>query len=73
MRNTPNDTVTGRLFSKFAHPFDGGVDFETFVRDRRRSGRWPEWELALSIKDRIPDMRIEDVLRDMRTVEGGPR
>jgi 2-keto-4-pentenoate hydratase len=62
-----NETITGRLFAKHAQG-DGG-DFEWFVRVRRSSGRWPEYELALSIKDRIPDMRVEDVLRDMQEVK----
>lgn len=62
----PNETITGRLFTKHAQA-DGG-DFEFFVRCRRKSGQWSEFDLALSIKERIPDMRIEDVQRDMREV-----
>jgi hypothetical protein len=63
----PNETLTGRLFAKYAK--NDGADFEFFVRCRRSSGLWPEYELALSIKDRIPDMRIEDVIRDLRAVK----
>lgn len=61
-----NDTITGRLFAKFA--VNDGGDFEWFVRCRRESGKWSEFELALSVKDRIPDARIEDVIRDMQAV-----
>lgn len=64
----PNDTETGRLFAKFAEEATG-KDFEWFVQCRRSSGQWPEFELALAIKSRIPDARIEDVLRDMRVVK----
>lgn len=64
----PNETVTGRLFAKYAQA-DGG-DFEWFVRCRRQSGKWSEAELALSVKDRLhlADVRIEDVRRDMQEV-----
>ena len=65
-----NNTVTGRLFAKYANEGRYGIDFATFVRGRRASGKWTEFELALSIKDRISlsDIRFEDVQRDMRKV-----
>ena len=66
--DSANETITGRLFAKYADEAKYGIDFATFVRDRRASGRWPEFDLALSVKNRIPDARIEDVLRDMREV-----
>lgn len=61
-----NQTITGILFAK--HAASDGGDFEWFVNCRRKSGQWTEIELALSIKDRIPDARIEGVLHDMATV-----
>ena len=66
MKNTANDTMTGRLFEIYATQ-DGG-DFEFYVRCLRRQNAWTEFEIALSVKERIPDMRIEDVQRDMAQV-----
>lgn len=67
-RMEANNTPTGRLFARYSDEGQRGIDFATFVRDRRASGRWPEYDLALSVKSRIPDARIEDVLRDLKEV-----
>lgn len=58
--------MTGRLIARIA--MHGQDDFTMIVRCKREQG-FTEQELALAIKDRIPDARYDDCLRDIRMVK----